>query len=241
MPTNRLTWDDVGKHFYETGVSKGALYLAQTNPTDGSAYYPQGVAWNGLTSVSESPDGGDAEDFYADNIKYLTLRGVESLTGSINAYTYPDEFMQCDGSVILGGIEGVYVHQQARKTFGMSYVTNVGNDVTEELGEIYHLLYGLTVSPSDREYSTVNDSPEPIEFSWDFSAQSVPVVLPSGVMLKNTSLITLDSRKLSPARKDLLEAHLWGREADSTAGTEAINAHLPLPTELFTLLNSVSG
>lgn len=230
----RLSWDGVGQHYYETGVSRGVLYLAQTNQQDNSTYYPTGVPWNGLISVSESPDGGDAEDFYADNIKYLTLRGVENLTGSINAYTYPDEFMECDGSREL--FDGMYIHQQARRTFGMSYMTNIGNDVTEERGVMYHLLYGLTVSPSDREYSTINDNPEPIELSWDFSAQSAPVVLPSGIILKNTALVTFDSRKISAAQKTLLEDNIWGRDADESQSITAITAHLPLPAELYSML-----
>lgn len=227
----RLVWDAIGQHYYETGVSHGVLYVANTVQGSGETNYPTGVVWNGLTSVSESPDGGDAEDFYADNIKYLTLRGVENLTGSINAYTYPDEFMQCDGSAQFSTLEGVFLHQQARKTFGLSYVTQIGNDVTEELGRMYHLLYGLTVSPSDREYSTINDSPEPIEFSWDFSAQSIPVSLNDGlVTFKNTSLITIDSRKLATGKEIILQNTLWGSEEET--------AKLPLPNELFTLLNT---
>lgn len=236
----RLVWDAVGTHFYETGVSHGVLYLGVTQGTTHELSYPAGVVWNGLTSVSESPDGGDAEDFYADNIKYLTLRGVENLTGSINAYTYPDEFMECDGSRAFSStLPGVYLHQQTRRTFGLSYITNIGSDAMEDAGVMYHLLYGLTVSPSDREYSTVNDSPEPIEFSWDFSAQPVPISTSGGMgtPFKSTSLITIDSRKITAAQKTLLENHLWGTPASET---EAIAAHLPFPDEVYTILASVT-
>lgn len=232
----RLEWDKLGEHFYETGVSNAVLYRAVTDAETHATTYPLGVVWNGITSVSESPDGGDAEDFYADNIKYLTLRGVENLNGSINAYTYPDEFMACDGSAKYGALNGVYLRQQVRRMFGLSYVTKIGNDVNSELGLMYHLLYGLTVSPSDREYSTINDSPEPIEFSWDFSSQPVKVPIGDGTQPTGadlycaTSLITIDSRKITPAQKTALEKMLWGGTGEDDV------AHLPLPLELFTTL-----
>lgn len=234
----RLEWDAIGEHFYETGVSKGVLYLAETNIETGKTTYPKGVVWNGLTSVSESPDGGDAEDFYADNIKYLTLRGVENLNGSINAYTYPDEFMLCDGSAKFGNIAGVILHQQPRRMFGLSYVTNIGNDVTEDYGLMYHLLYGCTVSPSDREYSTINDSPEPIEFSWDFSTQPVNVGVGDSMadqvtganVWKPTSLITIKSKLLTVDQNKALQDALWGSSDKE--------AYLPLPATLFGLLQS---
>lgn len=234
----RIIWDALGEHFYETGVSKGVLYLASTDSVSGKTTYPKGVPWNGLTSVSETPDGGDAEDFYADNMKYLTLRGVENLGGSINAYTYPDEFMLCDGSAEFGNLKGVRLHQQIRRMFGLSYVTNLGNDITEDYGLIYHLLYGCTVSPSDREYSTVNDSPEPIEFSWDFSTQPVDVNVGAGLadsiigtnVWKPTSLITIRSKLLTEAQNKALQNAIWG--------TEEEEAYLPLPAVLFGLLQS---
>lgn len=237
----RLIWDAIGEHFYETGVSKGVLYLAETHSETGATTYPKGVPWNGLTSVSETPDGGDAEDFYADNTKYLTLRGVENLNGSINAYTYPDEFMLCDGSATFGNLKGVTLHQQVRKMFGLSYVTNIGNDVKEDFAIMYHLLYGCTVSPSDREYSTINDSPEPIEFSWDFSTQPTNVSVGSGLadpvvgsdVWKPTSLITIKSNLLTTAQNKALQDALWG--------TEDKEAHLPLPSTLFGLLQAAAS
>lgn len=230
----KLVWDASGTRRFETGVNHGVLYLASTDSETGLVTYPQGVAWNGLTSVSETPEGGDAEDFYADNIKYLTLRGVENLTGSISAYTYPDEFMACDGSAAFGGLSSVYLHQQTRKMFGLSYTTIIGNDANPEAGYLYHLLYGATVSPSDREYGTISDSPEPIEFSWDYSATPVRVSLGAGVTptggdaWKPTSLITIDGTKLASAKREALEKALWGSE-DS-------DAMLPLPSALYTLL-----
>lgn len=232
----RLIWDAMGEHFYETGISNGVLYLAQRDTETGIYTYPKGVVWNGLTSVSETPDGGDAEDFYADNLKYLTLRGVENLNGSINAYTYPDEFMECDGSTIFASMKGVYLHQQIRKTFGLSYTTKIGNDATSEYGLTYHLLYGCTVSPSDREYTTINDSPEPIEFAWDFSTTPVRINVGTGVYptgadaWKPTSLITIKSPQLSSSQNKALQDALWGNEDG--------DAHLPLPGELQQIIMS---
>lgn len=235
----KLEWDAAGTRRFETGVNHGVLYLASINSETGAVTYPSGVAWNGLTSVSETPEGGDAEDFYADNIKYLTLRGVENLTGSISAYTYPDEFMQCDGSSVFAGATGVYLHQQVRKMFGLSYTTIIGNDANPEAGYLYHLLYGATVSPSDREYGTVSDSPEPIEFSWDYSATPVRVSLGSGVTptggdaWKPTSLITIDGTKISSDARHALEDALWG--------TTDTDAKLPLPTELYSIIKGAGS
>lgn len=235
----KLIWDAMGEHKFETGVNHGVLYLAVLNSETGKYSYPAGVAWNGLTSVSETPDGGDAEDFYADNIKYLSLRGVENLNGTINAYTYPDEFMQCDGSAVFASMDGVYLRQQIRKMFGLSYTTLIGNDVTPEAAYMYHLIYGATVSPSDREYSTVSDSPEPIEFSWDYTTTPERITVAGGVTptggdaWKPTSLITIDGSKLTPAKRTALEAALWGT-------TEA-EAYLPLPSKLQEILMSANG
>ena len=186
----KLIWDQVGEKTYETGVKNGVLY-----PQVSGGTYPNGVAWNGLTSVSESPDGGDANDIYADDIKYLVLRGVENFGGTIEAYTYPDEFAECDGSAAL--VNGVTIGQQPRKTFGFSYVTTIGNDVDmDNYGYKIHLIYGASASPSERQYETINDSPEPINFSWEFT--TVPVNVTGH---KATSCLIIDSTKF-PAQQD---------------------------------------
>ena len=182
----RLLWDQVGEKTYETGTKQGVLYLQASNGT-----YTNGVAWNGLTSVSESPDGGDANDIYADDIKYLVLRGVENFGGTIEAYTYPPEFEECDGSATL--LAGVNIGQQPRKTFGFSYVSTIGNDTElDSHGYKIHLIYGASASPSERSYETINDSPEPIQFSWEFT--TVPVAVTGH---KATSLLTIDSTKFT--------------------------------------------
>jgi len=196
----KLVWDATAQHLYETGTDRGVLYPTLTDGT-----YTTGVAWNGLTGVDESPDGGDANNIYADNIKYLSLRGTEEFKGSIKAYTYPDEFAECDGSKAIA--TGVYAAGQTRKAFGFSYRTLVGNDVAgTDYGYKIHLVYGATVSPSQKSYQTVNDSPEAIEFSWDF--ESTPV---SGTNLpKPTSHLTIDSTKVPAAALTAIENALYG-------------------------------
>lgn len=232
---SRLVWDAAGEKRYETGVDHVVLYLAKM--VDRKASYPNGVAWNGVTSVNENPEGADAEDFYADNIKYLSLRGAESFGGSISAYTYPDEWGVCDGSAQFGDevLPGVNLHQQTRATFGLSYRTIHGDDITDNYYK-YHLVYGATASPSQKEYSTVSDSPEPIEFSWDFDTTPVPV--DGFPKLKPVSLITIDGRKLTKAQIDALENALWGDDSESPL--DQSNAYLPLPGELYTLLTEAS-
>lgn len=230
-----LTWDNVGERRFETGVSKGVLYLARM--VDRVVSYPEGVAWNGLTSVSCSPDGADADDFYADNIKYLSLRGVENFGGSISAYTYPDEWGLCDGSAYFPTGTGtssldqqaVILHQQKRQTFGLCFQTIMGNDINPEYGAKYHLIWGATASPSDKEYATVNDSPEPIEFNWDFDTTPVPV---SGFesVLKPVAYMEIVRSKLTASQISKLETALYG-------GDNA-TAHLPMPGEIYTLLTT---
>lgn len=205
----RLLWDQVGEKTYETGTKQGVLYLQASNGT-----YTNGVAWNGLTSVSESPDGGDANDIYADDIKYLVLRGVENFGGTIEAYTYPPEFEECDGSATL--LAGVNIGQQPRKTFGFSYVSTIGNDTElDSHGYKIHLIYGASASPSERSYETINDSPEPIQFSWEFT--TVPVAVTGH---KATSLLTIDSTKFkTEAQKAKLTAFediLYGTNGTDT-------------------------
>ncbi len=226
-----LKWDQVGEKFYETGTKQGVLY-----PQASGGTYPQGVAWNGLTSVSESPDGGDANDIYADDIKYLVLRGVENFGGTIEAYTYPDEFAECDGTAQLTA--GVTIGQQPRKTFGFSYVSTIGNDVDlDSHGYKIHLIYGASASPSEKSYETINDSPEPINFSWEFTTVPVPVT-----GHKATSCLIIDSTKFPPqqdgsknAKLQDLEDVLYGTDAaGSSAGT---TARLPLPDEVLQILS----
>ena len=184
---SKLVWDAIGEHIYETGTEKGVLYPVAVDGT-----YPTGVAWNGLTGFSESPDGGDATDIWADDIKYLSIRARENFKATITAYTYPDEWSECDGSsTLLNG--GILIGQQPRKGFGFSCVTKVGNDTQfEEHGYKIHLVYGASASPSSKDYKTINDSPEAIEFSWEIDTTPVNVT-----GHKNTAHIVIDSTKFT--------------------------------------------
>lgn len=212
-----LTWDETGKRLYETGVRKGVLYVQDNNGT-----YPKGVAWNGLTAVTESPSGAESNPLYADDIKYLDLRSAEEFGATIEAYTYPDEFAECDGTAELA--EGVMIGQQARKSFGLSYRTVLGNDIVNDAyGYKLHLIYGATASPSEKGYQTVNDSPEAISFSWELTTTPVNVT-----GMKPTAIITIDSTKADPTKLKALEAILYG-----SGETEA---RLPLPDEVKTLM-----
>lgn len=209
-----LTWDQVGERYYETGVDRGVLYIP-----DGVGAYTTGVAWNGLVSVSESPSGAEPNPQYADNIKYLNLISAEEFAATLEAFTYPDEFAQYDGLVVPE--TGVTVGQQPRKTFGLSYRTLLGNDLEgNELGSKLHLVYGCQASPSEKAYNTVNDSPEAITFSWEISTTPVPVT-----GYKPTSIITVDSTKVSAGGWTALTEALWG-----TAGTDP---RLPTPDEVL--------
>lgn len=209
-----LTWDNVGERLYETGVDHGVLYVQDEDGT-----YPQGVAWNGLETVTESPTGAEATPTYADNIKYLNLISVETFEGTVEAYTYPDEFAQCDGSE--SPTPGVAVGQQTRKTFGLSYRTRLGNDIEgTDFGYKLHLIYGATAAPSEKAYATINDSPEAISFSWAISALPVPVT-----DFKPTATMVIDSSKVDATALGLLQDMLWG----SGGG----DPHLPLPDEVI--------
>lgn len=215
-----IKWDEVGKKFYETGVDHAVLY--PQNP-DGS--YPKGIAWNGLISVTQSPSGAEANPQYADNIKYLNLLSVEEFGGTIEAFTYPDEFAVCDGSAELE--LGVMVGQQARKPFGLCYRTVLGNDT---LGEAYgyklHLVYGALASPSERQNQTINESPEATTFSWEFTTTPAPVT-----GFKPSSYIVIDSTKADAVALAALEAILYG-----VTGTPNTEGRLPLPDEIATLM-----
>ena len=210
----KMVWDQTGERTYETGVSECALYVAGTGAT-----YQTGVPWNGLTGVTESPSGAEETALYANNSKYLSMRSAEELGGTIEAYTYPDEWAQCDGSAQL--VTGVYVGQQTRKSFGLAYKTVVGNDTEGEAhGYKLHLIYGASVSPSERAYATINDSPEAITFSWEF--QTTPVSIDSSVVgasFKKTSVLTIDTTELTNGKDNAklatLEGILYGTGADS--------------------------
>lgn len=218
MATQALTWDDTGKRFYETGVKKGVLYVQ-----DESGAYPTGVAWNGLTAVTESPSGAEATPLYADDIKYLNLYSVEEFGATIEAYTYPDEFAQCDGSAEL--VKGVKIGQQKRKSFGLSYVTTKGNDIDGNAhGYLIHLVYGCMASPSEKSYATINDSPEAITFSWELTTTPVAV---SG--FEPTATIVIDSKTADPTKLAAFEKILYGSETAA--------AKLPLPNEVKTALS----
>ena len=220
---SKLVWDKTGERLYETGVDRGVLYV-QSNGT-----YPNGVAWNGLTAVTESPSGAEATPLYADNIKYLNLMSAEEFGCTIEAYTYPEEFAECDGSAELA--TGVTIGQQARKTFGLSYRTKIGNDAAgDKFGYKLHLIYGGLASPSEKAYASINDSPEAITFSWEVSTTPVSVDGHSP-----TACITIDSTKVEPTKLAALEEILYGKDGDGASGTEP---RLPLPSEIATLFTA---
>lgn len=212
----RITWDETGKRLFETGVDHGVLYVV-----DAEGAYKPGVAWNGLTQISESPDGAEPNDQYADNIKYFSIRSAEELNGTIEAFMYPDEWNQCDGNAEVA--KGVVIGQQNRKKFGLCYRTILGNDTDGvDYGYKLHLLYGATASPSERTYETVNDSPEPNTLSWEFNTTPEPVT-----GYKPTALITINSTTVDAEKLEALLKILYGDEED---------ARLPLPNEVFTIL-----
>lgn len=222
MATQRLTWDDAGKRLYETGVKQGVLY-----PQDDNGAYPKGVAWNGLTAVTEFPEGAEPTPLYADDIKYLNLLSTEEFKATVEAYTYPDEFAECDGSGSL--VEGVTIGQQDRKTFGLSYRTSLGNDVKgNEYGYKLHIVYGCLAAPSEKAYATVNDSPEAITFSWEVSTTPVNVT-----GFKPTASLVLDSVKLGAAKMKAIEDVLYG--------SSAAEARLPLPDEIKSIIESAAA
>ena len=215
---SKLVWDVVGERNYETGVSKGVLYPMV------SGAYPKGVAWSGLTTVTETASGAEATPLYADNIKYLNLMSVEELGGTIEAYTAPDEFGACDGTAEL--TTGVSIGQQPRQTFGLAYQTILGNDTeNNKHGYKIHLIYGALASPTERSYATVNDSPEAMTMSWEFSTTPVSVT-----GFQPTSLVVIDSTKVDAGKLAAFEAIIYG--------SDDVEARLPLPNEVATLLGA---
>lgn len=224
---SKIEWDKTGEKLYETGVKNGVLYLP-----DESGVYTNGVAWNGLTSVKESPSGAEATPLYADDIKYLELTSAEEFGGTLECYTYPDEFAECDGSAEVA--PGVIIGQQNRKTFGLCYRTTLGNDIKgNEYGYKLHLIYGAKASPSEKAYSTINDSPEAITFSYEISTTPVNVT-----GHKPTASLIVDSTKVSAEKMAALEAILYGK--DSVESSPNNNPKLPLPDEVITLLKDNS-
>ena len=214
----KLIWDAAGERIYETGVDHGVLYKKV------GAAYPAGVVWNGLVSVSESPSGAEPNPIYADNIKYLNLISPEDFAATIEAYTYPDEFAECDGSSAI--VDGVYAHGQRRTSFGLSYRTKIGDDISgDTAGYKLHLIWGATAAPSEKAYGTVNESPEAITFSWELS--TVPEIT-SNPDLRPIACMTIDSTKVDSVKLKLLEDELYG---DDTT-----EARLPSPNEVITLV-----
>lgn len=218
----RLVWDKTGEHLYETGVDHGVLYFP-----DQTGAYKNGVAWNGLISVSESPSGAEATGQYADNIKYLNLISAEEFGATIEAYTYPEEFEACNGNKELVDNTGVYVGQQSRSVFGFCYRTMIGNDTDgQDHGYKLHLVYGCQVSPSEKAYQTINDSPEALTFSWELSTTPVNVT-----GKKPTALLVIDSTKIDSTKLAKIEAKLYGDETST-------GAVLPTPDEIAEILSA---
>jgi len=216
---SKLVWDETSKRLYETGVKMGVLY-----PQGANGAYPKGVAWNGLTAVTENPSGAESNPLYADDIKYIDLRSAEEFGATIEAYTYPDEFAVCDGSAEIA--TGVTIGQQVRKAFGLAYRTTLGNDTEfNDYGYKLHLIYNATASPSEKGYQTINDNPEAITFSWELTTTPIAVT-----GFKPTAAITIDSTKVDATKLKTLEGILYG--------TDEQDARLPLPNEIATIFST---
>lgn len=218
---SKLVWDKSGERYYETGVKKGVLY-----PTTTGGAYGTGVAWNGLTAVTESPSGAEPTPLYADDIKYLNLMSNEEFGATIEAFTYPEEFAECDGSAAL--VDGVYIGQQTRKAFGLCYCTVIGNDTEfNDHGYKLHLIYGALAAPSEKAYATINDTPEAITFSWEVTTTPVEVT-----GFKPTASVTIDSTKVDASKLAELEAILYG--------SDDVEPRLPLPDEIAEIMGKAA-
>ena len=221
-----LVWDQEGTRFYETGVEKGVLWVYDSTLNEGAGGYKDGVAWNGLTNVSEKPSGAEATALYADDIKYLNLISNEEFAATIEAYTYPDEFAVCDGSATL--IAGLTIGQQKRTKFAFSYQTKIGNDTDgTDKGYKIHVVYNCIASPSEKSYATINDSPEAITFSWEITTTPIDVT-----GYKPTAIVTIDTTKLTTAQKTAVEAALYG----SATG----NSTYKTPAQLLSIIQSAT-
>lgn len=214
----KLVWDAVGERRFEAGVDRGVLFVMGTNG------YGNGIAWNGLTGVSVSPEGADATDLWADNLKYATMRSAETVGATIEAYTYPDEWNECDGSAAVA--TGVYLHQQNRKTFGFCWRTMIGDDTHTDLSKGYklHFLYGCTASPSETSYETINDSPDAMTFSWEIDTTPLTV---EG--FKPTAYLSIDSTEVEATKLEAFEKVIYG--------DDQTEARLPLPAEIITMFS----
>lgn len=238
----KLAWDTEGRKYYETGTRKVVLY-----PKSSTGTYPSGVAWNGVTAVAESPSGAESNPLYADDIKYLDLRSAEEFGGTIEAYTYPDEFMECDGSIEV--VSGIKVGQQTRKAFGLCFSTVKGDDVNfNDAGDLIHLIYNAMASPSERSYQSINDSPEAVTFSWEFTTTPIDVgtftINGESRTVKKSAILTIDTAKVlagtdGTARLALLEKYLYGTDTTTDGGSTVAgtNAQLPLPATVIGILN----
>ena len=230
--TGKITWSNAVAQRYELGAKNAVLYPAASDGT-----YKTGIGWSGITAVTDSPDGADSVDLYADNKKYASFRAAETFGGTIEAYTWPDEWSECDGSVDVS--PGVTFGQQRRKPFGLSYRTEIGNAQNDSAGYKLHLIYNATTSPSEKKYETINDSPDAVTFSWEYTSNPVSVegiVGADGTALKPVSSITLDSTKCNLSA---LEAILYGK--DSVGETTEVEPRLPLPAEVVTLVTSLGN
>jgi hypothetical protein len=231
----KLVWDNTGERLYETGVSKGVLY-----PIQPGGVYTKGVAWNGLSAVTESPSGAEATGLYADNIKYLNLISAEEFGGTIEAYMAPDEFAECDGSVEVA--PGVYAGQQSRKMFGLAYTTIIGNDVdSNDHGYEIHLVYGCMASPSEKGYESVNDSPAALTLSWDFTTTPVNITSVVGEVTKlnPTATLVLKSTKVDAKKMAAVEEILYGKDPTGADTNDGVEPRLPLPDEIISIMKAV--
>lgn len=227
---SKLIWDKTGERYYETGLDRGVLY-----PMQDTGFYTKGVAWNGLTSATEKPSGGEPNPIWADNIKYANMMSAEEFGLTIEAFTFPDEFAECDGSKEVA--PGIVIGQQDRKTFGLSYRTKFGNDAKgNDLGYKLHLVYGCLASPSEKGYTTLNDSPDAVSFSWDIDCTPVNVT-----DYKPTSSITITSTKMDAEKLAALEEVLYGKDPSTPDGTDGVDPRLPLPDEVFSVFGVTAG